>query len=104
MSTTTANFAALRIACFESRRADDMGRLIERFGGQAFVSPSLREVQVGENPAAVDFAHRLMAGEIEMVILMTGVGMRYLVAQVERHVGKERFLNALSDVVTVARG
>jgi uroporphyrinogen decarboxylase len=104
MSTTTANFAELRVACFESRRADDMGRLIERFGGKAFVSPSLREVQVGENPAAVDFAHRLLAGEIEMVILMTGVGTRYLVAQVERQVGRERFLNALSDVVTVARG
>lgn len=78
--------------------------MIERFGGAAFVSPSMREVQLGDNPPAVDFAHRLISGEIEMVILMTGVGTRYLVSQVERHVGRERFLNALSDVVTVARG
>ncbi len=104
MPAPAANFAGLRVASLESRKAEEIGRLIERFGGQAFVSPSLREVQVGDNPAAVDFAHRLLAGEIEMVILMTGVGTRYLVAQVERQVGKERFLNALSDVVTVARG
>ncbi len=78
--------------------------MIERFGGQAFVSPSMREVQLGDNPPAVDFAHRLVSGEIELVILMTGVGTRYLVAQVERQIGRERFLNALSDVVTVARG
>jgi len=64
----------------------------------------MREVQLGDNPPAVDFAHRLIGGEIEMVILMTGVGTRYLVSQVERQIGRERFLNALSDVVTVARG
>jgi len=102
--STAADFAGLRVAAFESRKADDMQRMIERFGGAAFVSPSMREVQLGDNPPAVDFAHRLISGEIEMVILMTGVGTRYLVSQVERHVGRERFLNALSDVVTVARG
>ncbi|HEX3871670.1 MAG TPA: uroporphyrinogen decarboxylase [Pirellulales bacterium] len=81
-----------------------MERLIERFGGKPFVSPSLREVPLTENPEAVDFAHRLISGEIDIVILLTGVGTRHLVAQVERHVDRDRFLAALSDVTTVVRG
>lgn len=100
----TPSFAGLRVAAFESRRADDMTRLIEKLGGRPSVSPSMREVPVGENPDAVDFAHRLMGGEIDIVLLLTGVGTRHLVAQVERHVDRERFLASLSDVTTVVRG
>jgi uroporphyrinogen decarboxylase len=84
----------LRVAAFESRRAGEMARMIERFGGEPWVSPSLREVPVDAHREAVDFAHRLM----------TGVGVRHLLAAIERHVDRQRFLSALTDVVTVARG
>jgi len=88
----------------ESRRSDDMARLIERHGGVPFVSPSMREVPLEENPAAIDFAHRLITGQVDVVIFMTGVGFRHLLAQVERSVPRDRFLDALSDIATVARG
>ena len=39
-----------------------MARLIERFGGVAHVSPSLREVPIAENREAIDFANRLITG------------------------------------------
>lgn len=81
-----------------------MARLIERFGGVPFVSPSLREVGLESNPDAVDFAQRVIHGEIDIVVLMTGVGTRHLVSQIERHVDKQRFLDALSDAVTIVRG
>src|SRR5262245_27153674 len=81
-----------------------MARLIERFGGVPHVSPSLREVGLDANPDAVDFANRLITGQIDVVILMTGVGTRHLLAQIERHVDKQRFLDALSDVTTIVRG
>ncbi len=80
------------------------GRLIERFGGMPSVSPSMREVPLAENREAIDFANRVISGQIDIVIFMTGVGMRHLVAEIERHVDRERFLAALSDVTTVARG
>ena len=99
-----ADFKGLRVASFESRRADDIVRLIERHGGAAHVSPSMREVPLDDNPIAVDFAHRLVTGDVSLVIFMTGVGFRHLLAAVERHVDRQRFLNALSDIVTVARG
>jgi uroporphyrinogen decarboxylase len=104
MPDNAPNFAGLRVAAFESRRADDMTRLIERMGGRASVSPSMREVARPENPEAVDFAYRLISGQIEVVILLTGVGTKRLVEQIVRHVPRERFLASLSDVTTIVRG
>jgi uroporphyrinogen decarboxylase len=99
-----ANFAGLRVASFESRRAEDMERMIARFGGVPFVSPSMREVPVGHNRAAIEFANRLITGGIDVVIFLTGGGARALVQQIERHVDRAQFLGALSDVKTVVRG
>ncbi|HEV3023097.1 MAG TPA: uroporphyrinogen decarboxylase [Pirellulales bacterium] len=101
---TNADFAGLRVAAFESRRAPEMARLIERHGGVASVSPSMREVPVSEPREAIDFAHRLMSAQIDVVVLLTGVGTRQLVAQIERHVDRARFLGSLADVTTIVRG
>ncbi len=104
MPTENASFAGLKVASFESRRAEDIERMIVKFGGVPFVSPSMREVSVGHNRAAIDFANRLITGGVNVVIFLTGVGTRILVQQIERHVDRERFLSAVSDVKTVARG
>src|SRR5271170_5374638 len=102
--TSARGFAGLHVSAFESRRAPEMARLIERAGGVAHVSPSMREVPIAENRPAIDFANRVVTGQIDIVIFMTGVGVRHLVAEVERYVDRPRFLAALSDVTTVARG
>ncbi len=104
MCSEPTNFAGLQVAAFESRMAEEMARMIERFGGVPHVSPSLREVPIEDNPQAVDFANRLLTGQIDLVIFMTGVGLRHLLGQIERRVDRGRFLSTLSDVVTVARG
>ncbi|TWT52521.1 Uroporphyrinogen decarboxylase [Rubripirellula amarantea] len=104
MTKSEADFEGFSIASLESRRADDMQRLIERFGGQAHVSPSMREVPIEPNREAIDFANRLITGQIGVVILMTGVGFRYLLKAIERHVDQQRFLDSLSDITTVCRG
>ncbi len=98
------DFGNLRVLAFESRRAEETARMIERQGGQAFVSPSLREVPLAQSAEVVRFAKELMTGQIDLVIFMTGVGVRHLMELVERQVDRQRFLNSLSDVVTVARG
>ncbi|MEX0824839.1 MAG: uroporphyrinogen decarboxylase, partial [Pirellulaceae bacterium] len=104
MTGEKADFQGLRVAALESRRADDMARLIEKYGGTAYVSPSMREVPLETNRPAIDFAYRVITGEINYVILMTGVGLRHLLKAIERHVEVQRFLDALSDIVTVCRG
>ncbi len=100
----SASFAGLRVASFESRRAEDIARLIARFDGVPLVSPSLREVPLERNQAAIDFANRLITGQIDVVIFLTGVGARHLVRQIERYVDRARFLAAVSDIISVVRG
>ena len=99
-----SSFSTAKIGAFESRRADDLKRLIEKFGGEAHVSASMREVQLDDQREAIDFAHRLLVGDIDVVVLLTGVGFRYLMNVVSKHVDQERLIHSLTDVVTVARG
>jgi uroporphyrinogen decarboxylase len=103
-SLDSASFAQLRVAAFESRRAEEIERMIVKRGGIALVSPSMREVTLERNQAAIDFANRLITGQIDVIIFLTGVGARALVEQVERHVDRARFLAAISDIKSVVRG
>jgi uroporphyrinogen-III synthase len=102
--TERGGLAGLRVAAFESRRAVEMAELIRRHGGEPMSAPSMREVALEENPAALELLRRLLAAEIDVVILLTGVGTRALVAAVERTCPRERFAAALGRVITVARG
>ena len=104
MNDREPDFGNLRVAALESRRADDMKRLIERYNGIAYVSPSMREVPIEPNRPAIDFAYQVITGEISVMLIMTGVGFRHLISAIEKHVDKQRFLDAMSDIVTVCRG
>ncbi|MCA9265756.1 MAG: uroporphyrinogen-III synthase, partial [Planctomycetales bacterium] len=98
------SFAGLAVVAFESRLADEMSTMIQRMGGIPHVSPSMREVPLADNPVAVDFAKSVMTGELEIVILLTGVGFEMLLQVVERQVDRSRFLASLSDITTIVRG
>ena len=102
--SANANFDGLRVAAFESRRNTELARLIEKRGGVAFVSHSMQEVVEEDNRPSIDLANHIMTGEIDALVLMTGVGVHYLMRSVERHVDIERFLNCLADMTTIARG
>jgi uroporphyrinogen decarboxylase len=104
MTTNAESFAGLRVAAFESRRAAEIERLITKHGGRPMVSPSMREVPLAPNRAAIDFANRVITGQIDVIVFLTGVGTRELVRQIERYVDRDRFLAAVSDIKTVARG
>ena len=96
--------APLRVCSFESRRADEMRSLIERNGGVATVAPSMREVPIEQNVAAFEFARELLAGRIDVVVFMTGVGARALLQAIETQFDRAEFLEALERTVTVVRG
>ena len=81
-----------------------MERLIERFGGQALVSPSMREVALDDERPLVKFAHRVMTGGIDVAMFLTGVGAQQLIQRIERRVDRRRFLDCLADIQTIARG
>jgi uroporphyrinogen-III synthase len=98
------SFAGLRVLSLESRRASEMAELVRRHGGEPISAPSMREVPLGDNPAALEFAERLLAGEIDVAIFLTGVGTRFLVEMLAERLPKERLGAALARIVTVVRG
>jgi len=94
----------LRIVSFESRRAEDMAVLIRRYGGEPLSAPSMREIPLDQNKEALEFAGRLFKGEIDILILLTGVGTRVLVDAVSTRYPRDDFIQAIGRVVTVVRG
>jgi uroporphyrinogen-III synthase len=96
--------AGLRVLSLESRRAPEMAKLIENYGGRAIVAPSMREVPLESNTEALAFARTLAANGFDMVIFLTGVGTRALARVVETIYPVEQFAEALRRVSVVARG
>lgn len=96
--------AGLRVLSLESRRAAEMTKLIESYGGRAIVAPSMREIPLESNTAALDFARELIAGGFDVVIFLTGVGTRALARVIETVYPLDQFRAALSKVAVVARG
>jgi uroporphyrinogen-III synthase len=98
------NLHGLKVVSFESRRAQEMAELIRRYGGEPIVAPSMREVPLTENRAAIEFLPELEAGKFDIVILLTGVGTRTLHQVLLTQYPHERILAALRKPQLVARG
>lgn len=64
----------------------------------------MQEVAVDEDRPAIDFANRMITGQVDAVILLTGVGVRQFVERTKRHVLQQRLIDALTDVITIVRG
>src|SRR3712207_5319665 len=97
-----SGFDGLRVIAFESRRAAEMKTLIENQGGIASVVPSMREVELEENPEALAFESALLAGNIDVVIFLTGVGTRMLMRELEARVPREQLVAGLARATVVA--
>jgi uroporphyrinogen-III synthase len=95
----------LRVLSLESRRAREIGLIITSYGGNPVVAPSMREVPIESNVEALAFIDDLIAGEFDIVILLTGVGTRALLDIVQRVQGTRRkFVEALAETMVIARG
>jgi uroporphyrinogen-III synthase len=92
------------VLSFESRRRVEIAELIRLNGGTPFVAPALREVPIADNQAVFEFAATLYAGGFDMVILLTGVGTRYLHKILATQEPEDRFPAALRRVSVVVRG
>ncbi|HYI94763.1 MAG TPA: uroporphyrinogen-III synthase [Bryobacteraceae bacterium] len=98
------SFAGKRVLSLESRRAVETAELITRKQGEPFVAPSMREVPLERNEEAFRFAERLLAGEFDMVIFLTGVGTRHLIKVLSSRHDPETITAALRRLTVVARG
>lgn len=88
----------------ESRRAAEIEKLIRARGGDPFVAPSMREVPLSTNTQAFDFAEKLFAGEVELMVFLTGVGARILSQAIELRHPQDAFQDALRQIPVAVRG
>ncbi len=94
----------MRLVFFESRFPGAISDLIKLQGGIPVSAPSMKEVPLAENPEAFQFAGRLLQGEVQGVIFLTGVGARYLLETLETRYKKDDILAALKKVFIIVRG
>jgi|SRR5579872_935083 len=98
------NFHGLTVLTLESRRGQEMSRLIETYGGKPVHAPAMREVPLSSNPDALKFADALFEGKFDAVVFLTGAGARALSNVVGGAHSTEKFFEALRKVSVVARG
>lgn len=94
----------LRVLTLEARRSREIAVLVSNYGGEAISAPALREAPLKSNQGALDFAAALLRNEFDLVIFLTGAGVRALTSAVERQYGREAFFDALRRVKIAARG
>ncbi len=99
-----ASFDGLRVLSLESRRAREVEKLIRTYNGEPSVVPAMRELPLSSNTACLDFGRRLLAGDFDAIIFLTGVGVRTLMQILEAELPREAVLEALRRTAIVARG
>jgi uroporphyrinogen-III synthase len=106
MNTTSDSngFAGQRVVAFETRRNEEMRRLIAHHHGLACVVPSMREVPLQSDAPLLEFHELLLAKRIDVLICMTGVGTRMLARRLEEVQPRESWIEALRATRLVARG
>jgi uroporphyrinogen decarboxylase len=81
-----------------------MADLIAKHGGTPVEAPALREVALSDNTEALEFGRRLIAGDFDVVVFLTGVGTRFLAQAMETQIPRADWLEAIARAKVVARG
>jgi uroporphyrinogen-III synthase len=103
---STQPLAGRTIALPETREIEVFAALLERRGARVIRCP-LVAIRDAPDPAPVlDWSRSLAAGALDDLILLTGEGLRRILACIERHEPTLRppFLEALRRVRTITRG
>ncbi|HEX4273884.1 MAG TPA: uroporphyrinogen-III synthase [Bryobacteraceae bacterium] len=81
-----------------------MATLIRKQGGEPFIAPSMREVPLDAHAEAFAFGERLLRGEFDALILLTGVGARLLWKTLLTRHDESELTRALANLTLVVRG
>ncbi|MEC4890526.1 MAG: uroporphyrinogen-III synthase [Nitrospira sp.] len=84
--------------------APEMARLIERYGGRPLVTPALRELPIEDNPTALRFGIRFIEGQVDILILMTGIGTTALFEILRSRHPMSSIMVGVKRTAIVARG
>ena len=84
--------------------AGALAELVARQGGVPVAAPALREIAIEDNPDARSFALGLLAGQFDVLIFETGVGVRLLVQSQASRLSNSEWAQALATTTVIARG
>jgi len=91
------------IAFVESRMSSQMGSLITRHGGIPYPAPVLQEIYLKDDPQVHQIVHDMCEGNLDAIVLQTGVGTAALI-ETSNSMGLENeFLTALDKTTVIAR-
>jgi uroporphyrinogen-III synthase len=83
--------------------SSEMASLIQRHGGVPYAAPVLQEVYLKDSPEVQQLVSDACAGQLDIMVLLTGVGTRALV-QTAAAMGREaEFLQSLDRLTIIAR-
>lgn len=100
----TGALQGLRILVPESRELDLFAGMLEAEGASTLRCPLVRILDLDDTLEASAWIGRLIAGEFEDVVWLTGEGVRRLLAIADRYGGRGSFIAALGLVRNITRG
>jgi uroporphyrinogen-III synthase len=98
------SFDGMRVLALENRRATEIEKLIRTCGGEPTVVPAMREVPLESNQQALSFGQQLLDGEFDLVVFMTGVGVRRLMDILSSRFDRARLIESLRALKIATRG
>lgn len=99
-----ASLRGKTIAITEARRAAELSALIVKLGGVPRSAPAVREVPRRDQGPALAVLDRIGRGQVDVIVFLTGVGARALLALAAQAGRRDALLRALPAMVVVARG
>jgi uroporphyrinogen-III synthase len=91
------------LAFVEARMSEEMASLVKRHGGIPYSAPVLQEVYLKDSPEVHQLINDICAGEVDAVVLLTGVGTQALI-QAAASLGREaEFIHCLNQLTVIAR-
>ena len=98
-----ASLSGKVIAFLESRMQSEMAGLIERHGGTPYPAPVLQEAYLKDSPEVRQLIQDVCAEQIDVVVLLTGVGTQALVETADAMGLEREFLRSLDTRTIIAR-
>lgn len=92
------------MAILESRMTDQAAALLARAGLETFSAPALHEEPVDASGPVAAFISELAARRMQVVVLLTGVGLRALVREADRAGRRDELLDGLRAATLACRG
>ncbi len=94
----------ITVAILEHRFTKEFAAIFERLGATVYACPMLEERPVENRSELQEFVRHVVDGKLDMMIFLTGVGARFLIAESEAMGLREPFLAALGKLTIVVRG